>query len=111
MKEYNPKLYEAFLELTKNYPDQRYYRKIQNIRNISHYILYRLSDKNKIGMFVKYCQNNKVPMSNSLLKYYNINITMKEMYIIMHGVFPKCKECGCDLKDLKVQFEIKNNKL
>lgn len=104
MKEYNPKLYVAFLELTKNYPDQRYSRRIQNIRNINHYILYRLSDKNKINMFIKYCQTHKIPMSNRLLKYFNTNLTMKELYILMHGGFPKCKECKCDLKDLTVQL-------
>jgi hypothetical protein len=53
MKELNPTLYSKFQELTKNYPDSRYYRKIQNIRNKHHYILYRLSDKGKIKLFVK----------------------------------------------------------
>ena len=104
MKELNSNLYSKFQELTKNYPDQRYYRKIQNIRNKHHYILYRLSDKNKLKMFITYCKINKISMSKSILEYYKINLNMVEFYTLMHGVYPKCAYCGQELPSLKVQL-------
>lgn len=100
----NPELYEQFQKLTKNYPNQIYYRKIHNIRDINHYILYRLSDKNKVKMFANYCYKNKIPMSSSILKYYKINLNMVEFYEIIHGVFPKCAHCNNNLPTLKVQL-------
>lgn len=104
MKELDPILYGQFLKLTKNYPDRKYYRIIQNIRDRDHYILYRLSDSNKINMFINYCKINKIPMSGSILKYYRINIDKKNFYIKMNGSFPKCTHCNNDLPSLKVQL-------
>lgn len=104
MKELNPELYSKFQELTKNYPDSRYYRKIQNIRNKHHYILYRLSDKGKIKLFASYCKANKVPMSNSILNYYKVDLNMVELYTLIHGDYPRCTQCNKELPSLKVQL-------
>lgn len=104
MKELEPELYNKFQELTKNYPALRYHRKIYNIRNKHHYILYRLSDKGKIKLFTNYCRINKIPMSKPMLEYYKVNLTMEELYTLMHGDYPKCAQCGVNLPSLKVQL-------
>lgn len=104
MKEMKPELYNKFQELTKNYPNSRYSRKIYNIRNKHHYILYRLSDKGKIKLFANYCKTNKIPMSEPILSYYKVNLSMVEFYTLMHGDYPKCTQCNINLSSLKVQL-------
>lgn len=55
-------------------------------------------------MFASYCYKNKIPMSNTLLKYYKINLNMVEFYKIIHGEYPKCSHCNNNLPTLKVQL-------
>lgn len=113
LHELDPQLYNNFCEITKNYGDQRYFRKIQVIRDIHKYILFRLVDNKKITWVVKYIQKHQIPMSVSTLKYYgfakNGITSIQELYTRMHGDFPKCSFCNKYLSNVQLFSSVESN--
>lgn len=104
-----PELYKKFTTITSVYGDQKYYRKIHVIRDPHKYILFRLSQKEKLNLFAKYCKKHKIPMSNTQLKYFGVNMDFFEFYELMHGSIPTCKCCGKRLKKLQLYSPPEDN--